>query len=93
MTTKFTVAAYVKVGDLTCVSEHVKTYSVAEMVKLSVYAGFPAMIIGSAATFLELPLLDFNLTYVLGMTFYLMFIMNRLDRDRQQREWQDKEQQ
>ena len=31
--TKFTVAAYVKVGDVTCVSEQVKTYSVAEMVK------------------------------------------------------------
>ena len=70
-----------------------RRFTVKEMIKLSVYAGFPAMIIGSAATFLELPLLDFNLTYVLGMTFYLMFVMNRLDRDRQQREWQDKEQQ
>jgi hypothetical protein len=70
-----------------------RRFTVKEMIKLSVYAGFPAMLIGSAAAFLELPLLDFNLTYVLGMTFYLMFVMNRLDRDRQQREWQDKEQQ
>ena len=33
MTTEFTVAAYVKVGDVTCVSELTKTYSVATMVK------------------------------------------------------------
>ena len=50
---------------------------------LAVYAGFPAILLGSLATALSLPWLDFNLVYVLGMTGYLMVVMNRLDRDRQ----------
>ena len=40
MTTEFTVAAYVKVGDVTCVSENEKTYSVATMVKAYYNKGY-----------------------------------------------------
>lgn len=65
-----------------------RRFKVFEMVKLAVYAGFPAMLIGSVAVALNLPLLDFNMTYVLGMTIYLMVVMNRLERWRQEREWQ-----
>ncbi len=65
---------------------YIKTW---EMVKLAIYAGFPPMLIGSVATALRLPFLDFHMTYVLGMTFYLMYIMNRLDRNRQMRTERD----
>ena len=64
---------------------------VGEMVKLAIYAGFPAMLIGSVATALRLPLLDFDMVYVLGMTIYLMIAMNRLERRRQEQEWQNNE--
>ena len=68
-----------------------KPIKVGQMVTLAVYAGFPPMIIGSLASILRLPFLDFNMIYVLGMTFYLMFIMNRLNRNAQEREWQNGE--
>ena len=58
-----------------------------EMITLSIYAGFPAMIAGSVASALQLPVLTFNLVYVLGMTFYMVVIMNRLERLRQERAW------
>lgn len=66
-----------------------RRFKVGEVVKLAVYAGFPAMLVGSVASALRLPMLDFNMIYVLGMTVYLMIIMNRLDRLRQEREWHD----
>ncbi len=65
--------------------------TVRQLVVLAVYAGFPAILLGSLATSLALPVLSFNLVYVVGMTGYLMVVMNRLDRDRQQREWRDEE--
>lgn len=68
-----------------------KPLKVWQMVTLAVYAGFPPMIIGSLACILQLPFLDFNMIYVLGMTFYLMFIMNRFNRNAQMREWQNGE--
>ena len=58
-----------------------------DMTVLAVYAGFPAMTAGSIADAMQLPLLDFNIIYVLGMTFYLIVIMNKLERDRQERNW------
>ena len=53
-----------------------------EVIVLAVYAGFPAMLIGALAVALDLPYLEFNWIYVLGMTGYLMVVMNRLERDR-----------
>ncbi len=58
-----------------------------QMIVLAIYAGFPPMIIGSAAEALRLPYLSFNMIYVLGMTFYLIVIMNRLERLRQEQQW------
>lgn len=68
-----------------------KRVKIREMITLAVYAGFPPMIIGSIARALQLPFLDFNMIYVLGMTFYLMVIMNRLNRNAQEKAWQDEE--
>ena len=65
--------------------------TVRQLVVLAVYAGFPAILLGSLASALALPILNFNLVYVVGMTLYLMVVMNRLDRDRQQRKWRDEE--
>ena len=59
------------------------------LIVLAIYAGLPPMLIGSAAEALRLPFLNFNLIYVLGMTFYLIMVMNRLERLRQEREWQN----
>lgn len=58
------------------------------MIVLAIYAGLPPMLIGSVAEALQLPFLNFNIIYVLGMTFYLIVVMNRLERLRQEREWQ-----
>lgn len=63
-----------------------------ELIVLAIYAGFPPMLIGSLAEALGLPYLSFNIIYVLGMTFYLIFIMNRLERLRQEQEWHTPEQ-
>ncbi|MBR2356744.1 MAG: hypothetical protein IKA65_01785, partial [Lentisphaeria bacterium] len=60
-----------------------------ELVVLAIYAGFPPMLIGSAAEALRLPFLNFNMIYVLGMTFYLIVIMNRLERLRQEQQWRE----
>lgn len=60
-----------------------------ELVVLAIYAGFPPMLIGSAAEALRLPFLSFNMIYVLGMTFYLIVIMNRLERLRQEQQWRE----
>ena len=68
-----------------------KRVKIREMITLAVYAGFPPMIIGSVARALQLPFLDYNMIYVLGMTFYLMVIMNRLNRNAQEKAWQDEE--
>ncbi len=59
-----------------------------QLMVLAIYAGFPAMLAGSVAAALQLPVLSFNVVYVLGMTLYLMVIMNRLERNRQRREWE-----
>ena len=67
-----------------------RRFSIKEMVVLAVYAGFPPMVIGTLSEILQLPWLDYNIIYVLGMTFYLIFVMNRLERRRQEREWQSK---
>lgn len=69
----------------------VRHLTLREMVVLAVYAGFPAMLIGSVAAALELPLLDFNIVYVFGMSIYLIIVMNSLERKRQERQWQHKE--
>ena len=58
--------------------------SLREVIVLAVYAGFPAMLIGALAVALDLPHLDFNWIYVLGMTGYLMVAMNRLERCRRE---------
>ena len=50
---------------------------------LAVYAGFPAMLIGSMAELVNLKFLDYHTVYVFGMTIYLMFVMNSLERKRQ----------
>ena len=63
-----------------------------ELIVLAIYAGFPPMLIGSVAEALELPYLSFNMIYVLGMTFYLIVIMNRLERLRQEQQWREEEQ-
>jgi len=55
-----------------------------EIIALAVYAGFPAMLIGALAVALDLPHLEFNWIYVLGMTGYLMVVMNRLERNRRE---------
>lgn len=55
-----------------------------EVIVLAVYAGFPAMLVGALAAALDLPYLDFNWIYVLGMTGYLMTVMSRLERDRRE---------
>lgn len=55
-----------------------------DLVVLAVYAGFPAMTAGSIAGALQLPVLSFNIIYVLGMTVYLVVIMNKLERLRQE---------
>ena len=60
-----------------------------QMIVLAIYAGFPPMLIGSTAEALRLPYLSFNMIYVLGMTFYLIVIMNRLERLRQEQQWRD----
>ncbi|MBR7144418.1 MAG: DUF1189 family protein [Lentisphaeria bacterium] len=60
-----------------------------ELIVLAIYAGFPPMLIGSVAEALELPYLSFNMIYVLGMTFYLIVIMNRLERLRQEQQWRE----
>ena len=60
-----------------------------EMIVLAIYAGFPPMLIGSVAEALDLPYLSFNMIYVLGMTFYLIVIMNRLERLRQEQQWRE----
>ena len=59
------------------------------LIVLAIYAGLPPMLIGSVAEALRLPFLNFNLIYVLGMTLYLIMVMNRLERLRQEREWQN----
>ena len=56
-----------------------------KMLVLAVYAGFPAMLAGSVADAAQLPFFNFNMIYVFGMTLYLIVIMNRLERERQQR--------
>lgn len=60
-----------------------------ELIVLAIYAGFPPMLIGSLAEALQLPYLSFNMIYVLGMTFYLIVIMNRLERLRQEKQWRE----
>ena len=65
-----------------------KRFTFRELVVLAIYAGFPAMIIGSVAEALRLPGLSFDVIYVLGMTIYLVIIMNRIEYNRQQRQWQ-----
>lgn len=61
-----------------------------EMLVLAIYAGFPAMLAGSIADALQLPFFTFNMIYVFGMTIYLIIIMNRLERMRQERKWHDR---
>ena len=63
-------------------------FSFKELIVLAIYAGFPAMIIGSAAEALQLPGLNFDVIYVLGMTIYLIIVMNRIEYNRQKRQWQ-----
>lgn len=65
---------------------------VREMIVLAIYAGFPAMLIGALAEALQLPVLSFNVVYVFGMSIYLIIVMNRLERKRQEREWQQLQQ-
>ena len=60
-----------------------------QMIVLAIYAGFPPMLIGSIAEALDLPYLSFNMIYVLGMTFYLIVIMNRFERLRQEQQWRE----
>jgi len=67
-----------------------KRFKVKEMAVMAIYAGFPVMIIGSVAE--ALGLFDFNIIYVLGMTFYLIYIMNRLTRDSQEQAWRQGDQ-
>ena len=62
-----------------------------EMIVLAIYAGLPPMLIGSIAEALQLPFLNFNMIYVLGMTLYLIVIMNRLERLRQERQWREEQ--
>ena len=58
-----------------------------ELTVLAIYAGFPPMLIGSVAEALNLPYLSFNMIYVLGMTLYLVMVMNRLERLQQEKQW------
>lgn len=63
-----------------------------DLVVLAIYAGFPAMTAGSIAGALQLPVLSFNIIYVLGMTVYLIIIMNKLERLRQEQQWRQEQQ-
>jgi hypothetical protein len=58
----------------------IKVLKLRDLFVIAAYAGFPAMIIGSLFPALELPLLDYNTVYLFGFTGYLMFIINRIER-------------
>jgi hypothetical protein len=58
----------------------IKVLKLRDLFVIATYAGFPAMIIGSLFPALELPLLDYNTVYLFGFTGYLMFIINRIER-------------
>ena len=64
-----------------------RRWKLRQVVVMAIYAGFPAMVIGAMAEALQLPYLNFNIIYSMGMMIYLIMAMNRLERLRQEREW------
>ncbi len=48
--------------------------------KCGLYAGFPALAVGACWPALELPFLDFRLVYMVGLVFYWMAVIGRMER-------------
>jgi len=49
--------------------------------KVGVYAGFPALAVGACWPALDLPFLDFRLVYMIGLVFYWMAVVGRLEHE------------
>ena len=69
-----------------------RRWKLRQVVVMAIYAGFPVMVIGAMAEALQLPYLNFNIIYSMGMMIYLIMAMNRLERLRQEREWRQSSQ-
>ena len=52
-----------------------------DLFTISVYAGFPAMLVASVFAAFELPLLNFGSAYVIGMVLYMLTVVNRIERE------------
>lgn len=50
------------------------------LIVCAIYAGFPAIMVGSAFPAFELPVLSFGSAYVIGMVIYLLSVVNRIER-------------
>ena len=69
-----------------------RRWKLRQVIVMAIYAGFPVMLIGAMAEALQLPYLNFNIIYSMGMMIYLIMAMNHLERLRQEREWRQSSQ-
>ena len=53
-----------------------------ELIILGIYAGFPAILVGTVFLALDLWLLDYTTIYMFGMAIYLLFAMTCIERSR-----------
>lgn len=53
-----------------------------ELLKIELYSGIPAILVGTFFLALDLDLLDYNTIYMVGMPLYLLFAMNAFERFR-----------
>lgn len=63
-----------------------RVLTIRELWKTGLYAGFPAMIIGSFFPALNLPLFSFSTVYMFGLVIYWILIISRIERSGQEEE-------
>ena len=63
-----------------------RVLTIRELWKTGLYAGFPAMIIGSFFPALNLPLFSFSTIYMFGLVIYWILIISRIERSGQEEE-------